>query len=135
MASYVGVRVPNPVRARCIRSVFEPSPLEDVAHAVSEATELQTRIYVERFGDLWRWSLVHSGGGYPLLRISAQYLKMDYTAIFIGFRTLHNELAILCKDPNAPWEPDQWRIVEFDGPTAAGGVTKRICDAFQPTDA
>ena len=83
---YTGVRVPDPERARLIRSVFEPSPLEDVARAISVATEKETQLYVERVGDLWRWSLVHGGGPYPLLRVTARFLKMDYTAIYIGYQ-------------------------------------------------
>jgi hypothetical protein len=135
MASYEGVRVPNPVRARCIRSAFDPSALEDVAFAVSEATQFQSRVYVERQEGLWRWSLVHGGGPYPLHRITAVYLQMDYQAIFVGFRTLPDGLAILTKDPDAPWEPDDWAILEFDGPTSPRDAARRITEAFQPTDA
>jgi hypothetical protein len=135
MSSYEGVRVPNPVRARCIRSVFEASALEEIAFAVSEATQFQTRVYVERQEGLWRWSLVHAGGSYPLHRITAVYLEMDYTAIFVGFRTLPDGLAILTDDPDAPWGPDDWAVLEFDGPTSPDDTALLIADAFQPTGA
>jgi hypothetical protein len=131
MTTYEGVRVPNPLRARCIRSVFEASPLEDVAFAVAEATEFQSRIYVERRGGLWRWSLVHAGGGYPLLRISAKYLHMDYQAIFVGFRTVAEGVSILTDDPESPWEPDEWTVLAFDGAASSDDVTARITAAFQ----
>lgn len=39
--------------------------------AVSVATEFQTSVNVERLGDRYRWSLIHRGGPYPLLRITA----------------------------------------------------------------
>jgi hypothetical protein len=130
MTEFTGVRAPNPLRARCIRSVFLPAPLEDVALAVAEATVYQAHLYVERLGDRWRWSLVHPGGGYPLLRIAARYLQVDYTAIFIGFRTVVDGVCVLAEVPDAPTEPDQWAVVDFDGPTPVDEVTRRILSAF-----
>lgn len=133
MANYEGVRVPNPLRAKCIRSVFTPAPLDDVALAVAEATSFQRRLYIERLGELWRWSLIHSGGGYPLLRLAALYLEMDYQALFVGFRTVTDGLCILCQDPEVVQAPDRWSVVEFDGPTSPEEVARRIRAAFQPS--
>ncbi len=69
---------PDPTRQRLLRSVFEASPLESVAEAVSAATEDERRIYVERIGSRWRWSLTHAGGSYPLLRVTARFLRVDH---------------------------------------------------------
>jgi hypothetical protein len=88
--------VPDLERQALLRSVFRSSPLETVAAAVSVATEDQRRVYVERRGDSWRWSLTHSGGSYPLLRISARFLRMDYQRLAIGIRTVAEGVAILC---------------------------------------
>ena len=123
---YSGVRVADPERARFIRSVFQPSPLAEVARAISAATETEKQIYVERFGDRWRWSLVHAGGPYPLLRISARFLKMDYTAIYIGYRQVDGGLSVLTRDPDEVIEPDQWAVVTFDEPATVSTVTERI---------
>ena len=73
-------------RARLSRTWFRPSSMEDVAEAISVATEWEKRVYVERVSDeyeSWRWSLQHKGGPYPLLRITARFLKADYTNILI----------------------------------------------------
>jgi hypothetical protein len=102
---YSGVRVPDAERAQLIRSVFEPSPLEDVALAMSVATEKEGQLYVERFGDLWRWSLVHGGGPYPLLRVTARFLKVDYTAILIGHRQIEGGLSVLTRDTEEVIQP------------------------------
>ena len=42
---YSGVRVPNAERKSFILSTRDPSPLEDVAQAVSAATESQIQVY------------------------------------------------------------------------------------------
>jgi len=99
-------------RVALIRSTREWSSLEEVALAVSVASESERRIYVERRSDLYRWSLAHPGGGYPILRITARFLRVDYQRIFVGFRTLPDGTAILCDDPSVVEEPDVWAILE-----------------------
>ncbi|MGH9917793.1 MAG: hypothetical protein ACRD6W_02805 [Nitrososphaerales archaeon] len=123
---YEDVRVPDDERKALIRSVFEPSSLEDVVKAGSVATEFERQLYVERFGDRWRWSLAHAGSGYPLLRISARFLQMDYTALQIGFRTLDNGISILCRDPEHSEIPDASAVLNFDGPTSPEAVADRM---------
>ncbi len=88
---------PDPQRQELLRSTFEPSPLESVADAVSVATEVEPRIYVERLGTSWRWSLTHPGGAYPLLRITAQFLRVDHRRITVGFRTVADGVCVLCR--------------------------------------
>jgi hypothetical protein len=88
------------------------SPLEEVALAVSVASESEHLIYVERRADLYRWSLASPGGGYPILRITARFLHVDYGRIFVGFRTLPGGMAIMCDDPNVVEVPDVWAILE-----------------------
>ena len=77
-------REPDPERQRLARSMVVPSSLESVAEAVAAATEWERRIYVERLGDLWRWRLISDGGPYPLLRNTANFLRMDYRALVVG---------------------------------------------------
>jgi hypothetical protein len=131
---YAGVRVAHEKRARLIRSVFEPSPLEEVALAMSEATEQEPKLYVERLGDLWRWSLVHSGGPYPLLRVTARFLKMDYTAIFIGHRQIKGGLSVLTRDPGEATQPDGWAVLRFKEPASVVTVIERIRRALPVPD-
>src|SRR5664279_4934247 len=96
------------------------SPLEDVAKAVAVAGELEHRIYIERRSGLYRWSLAHAGGGYPLLRVAARFLGVDYHRIYVGFRTLPDGTAIICDDPGAAEEPHEWALL--DVPTAVDPV-------------
>ena len=74
---YEGVREPAAEVAGLSRSIFEPSPLEEVAEAIFVASERESEVYVERFDDRYRWSLVHKGGAYPLLRVSTGRLPAD----------------------------------------------------------
>ena len=106
---YAGVRRPNSERARLIRSVFEPSPIEAVAEAVSAAWDAAPALYVERLGDRYRWSLAHRGGSYPLLRVAARFLQMDYQTLMIGFRTVEDGYAVLARDPEHEPVPDAGR--------------------------
>lgn len=70
------------------------------------ATEFETEVYVERLGDRYRWSLVHRGGPYPLLRITARFLQVDYQSIFIGFREVGDGYSALSDTPGDDRVPD-----------------------------
>jgi hypothetical protein len=108
-------------RVALIQSNRTWSELNEVAAAVAVASESERRIYVERRAQLYRWSLAHSGGGYPLLRITARFLGIDYTRIYVGFRTLLDGTAIICDDPQAAEEPDAWAVLNV--PEAVGPET------------
>jgi hypothetical protein len=83
---------------------------------VSTASETMNRVYVERQSDLYRWSPAHSGGSYPLLRITALFLGADHQRIYIGFRTLPDGTSILCEDPGVVEEPDRWMLLDVSEP-------------------
>jgi hypothetical protein len=91
------------------------SALNVVAEAVAAASEIEPVVYVERRGDEYRWSLATTGGGYPLLRISARFLGVDYRRIYVGFRTLPNGTSILCEDPSNIDVPDKWAVLNLSG--------------------
>jgi hypothetical protein len=117
-------------RAATSRSVFVPSSLAAVADAVAVATEHETQIYVERLSDGWCWSLAHRGSGYPLLRITARFLQVNYHKIMIGFRTLDDGFSILCEDPNAFRTPDAAAVIEFEPDSTPAEVEQRIVERF-----
>ena len=117
---------PDAYRLQLFRSVFEPSSLEAVAEAAAAATEYERRIYVERVGSGYRWSLTHPGGGYPLLRITAQFLRVDHTRIMVGFRTVTDGVCVLCDTPAAAMSADTWAVVEFGGATSKEEVEASI---------
>ena len=117
---------PDAHRLELFRSVFEPSSLDEVAQAVAVASEDERSIYVERVDGGYRWSLTHAGGGYPLLRTTARFLRVDYTRIMVGFRTVTDGVCVVCSEPAEPMNPESWAVVEFDGATSADVVGARI---------
>jgi hypothetical protein len=69
-------------------SLNQPQPLDVAAAMIAEALVTWNKIYLERHGDLWRWSFATKGGGYPLLRMCARFLGIPYWNLIIGFDTL-----------------------------------------------
>ena len=106
-----------PARSQLFLSTHKWSPLEDVALAVSVATENVSKLYVERLDHEYRWSLVHRGGPYPLLRITARFLEVDYQSIFIGFEDVGDGYSALSEDPEVERAPSASAIITFDRPT------------------
>ncbi len=123
---------PAAERARLLRSVFEPSPLETVAEAVAVATREERRIYVERVAGGWRWSPTHPGGAYPLLRITARFLRVEHTSVRIGFRSPASDVFILSADPHDPEQPDAWAVIEFSAPARPDEVRERVLSELGP---
>jgi hypothetical protein len=123
---YEEFTVPDPERARLFGSVFRPSRLEEVAEAISVATEKFHDFYIERRGDEWRWSFLTKGGPYPLLRISARFLQMDpYSLSGIGTRVVGDEFCVQIVDDYGV-EPDSWVVVTFDKYHSPEEVVTRI---------
>ena len=114
---YEGVCEPAPELAGFTYSIFEPSPIEVVADAIFVASEHATEVYVERFDDCYRWSLVHKGGAYPLLRVTAHFLQMDYHALAIGFRSVVGGYTALAEYPEDESTPDAAAVVALQCPT------------------
>lgn len=123
---------PDSERRRLLRSVFEPSSLDEVAEAVAAATEYEKHVYVERLDNSYRWSLTSPGGMYPLLRITSRFLRVDYHRIVIGFRAVADGIYVLAKDPESDKEPDAWAVLDFDGPAERADVATRIAQALAP---
>ncbi len=121
---------PDPQRVRLYLCIFVPSSLNSVAEAVSVATADETRVYVERIGTGYRWSLTHPGGAYPLLRTTARFLRIDYHCLVIGFRSVADGVYVLCSDPDSDKDPDSWSVLDFDEPTAPADVKARIEQAL-----
>jgi hypothetical protein len=120
---------PDAERVQLLQSALHPSTLDDVARAVAVATETEKKVYVERTGDAYRWSLTHSGGPYPLLRITARFLRVDYTRVVVPCRSVAPGVSVLMRDPDDVEPPEQWAVIEFDGPTSADSVGTRIVEA------
>jgi hypothetical protein len=105
------------------------SSLDEVAEAVAVASESESMIYVERLADLYRWSLATKGGGYPLLRITARFLGVDFREIYVGFRTLPDGVAVLCEDPSNFDVPVSWAVLKLSGEIPPATASQRIRNA------
>jgi hypothetical protein len=119
-----------PSRSQLILSTRDWSPLEEVALAVSVATGYETKLYVERLDGRYRWSLIHRGGPYPLLRITARFLEVDHHSIFIGFRGIDDGYSALSANPEGEQTPSASAILTFDGPTPDSETERLIREAL-----
>ena len=117
-------------RPEMIQSSRTWSALNVVADAVAAASQTEPLVYVERRGHEYRWSLATKGGGYPLLRITARFLGVDYRRIYVGFRTLPNDTAILCDDPVNIDIPDKWAVLKLSGEMTPTAAARRIRTAI-----
>lgn len=121
---------PDPQRIALSRSMFETSSLDSVSTAIAAATEYERTIYVERMESGWRWSLVHRGGPYPLLRITARFLRMDHSSLRMNCHGHESGFWVLSQDQERRSPPQAWAIVEFSGPTGVDEARRRIQDAL-----
>jgi hypothetical protein len=123
---------PDAYRLELLRRVFEVSSLDEVAEAVAVATEHERRVYVERLDGGYRWSPVHSGGAYPLLRITARFLRVDYRDITVAFRAVADAVYILSAEVQQATIADAWAVVDFDVPASSEETRDRIRAALSP---
>lgn len=79
---------------------------------------------------MWRWSLAHRGGSYPLLRITARFLRVNYARIIIGFRTIADGYAVLCEDPKVLQRPEAAAVIDFEAHSSPATVERRILEVF-----
>lgn len=74
--------------SRLPESIACGSDLATVADAIGRASAINGPVYVERRGTLYRWSLTHRGGPYPLLRETAKLLGLDHHTLVLPFRAV-----------------------------------------------
>lgn len=70
-----------------MQSVRRVSSLQEVAAAVSAYSVTRAPVHVEQWADGYRWSPAHGGGPYPLHRVAAQFLQVDYHTFYLPFTT------------------------------------------------
>lgn len=123
---------PDPERQRLIRSAFVSSPLAIVAEAISVASEQCRSVYIDRDAHGWRWSPATRGGPYPLLRITARFLRCDYFRIVVGCRSLDNGVCVLKGAPEEPRPNLSWAILDIDAPVPVEIAAEMIQAALPP---
>ena len=130
MSRSVNLNAPIPPRSQLILSVRDWSSLEEVALAASVATEYETKLYVERRDDRYRWSLIHRGGPYPLLRITARFLEVDYHSIFVGCREINDGYSALSESSYEESAPDASAILTVECQTSKDALRLLIREAL-----
>ena len=106
------------------------SPLHEVVEAVSVASGEIRLVYVERRDDLYRWSPAGTGGGYPILRIVARFLRLSHHDVLVGFRTLPDGTAIHASEPEDFDVPDVWSLIDTDAPLDQAAAERAIVAAL-----
>ena len=112
-------------------SMLRGARLGEVAKQVAAASGPARFVYVERRGNLYRWSLAHRGGAYPLLRETAKLLGIEYHTIILPFRTLPTGLAIVDAEPKYTSPADAWTVLEFESAESLETVRARIRATLQ----
>jgi hypothetical protein len=83
----------DPDRVAHAVRILRPSPIDEVIDAVttyvsSLSSSSRRAVYVERFGDRYRWSPAIGGGAYPLVRELARFVRCDHNELIVGFVTV-----------------------------------------------
>lgn len=126
MADFVGDR-PDPQRQHLLASTRFRSPVDAVVDAIAVYTEYPGHVYVERFDDGWRWSPAHRGGAYPLLRVTARFLRVDHFRVIVPFRAVGHGWCVLMPDgDDLVFDPAAWTVLSFEGPTPRAVVAQDI---------
>ena len=120
---YDGVTAPDPERERLFQSVFNSSLLEEVAEAISAASESHRDFYVERRGDQWRWSFA-TRRRVPAAPFHGVVLADGLLLVGRSWFTSGGG-RIVVQIVQTDTEPDAWVVLTFDGPVAADQVALR----------
>lgn len=100
----------DPERVEHVIRILRHSTLGEVAAAIAAySASVDGAVYVERIGDLYRWSPTSRGGAYPLLRLLARFLRCEHTELTVGFVTV-DEWCVAA-DPDEP-RSDHFAILE-----------------------
>ena len=106
-------------RRLLVGSIFAYCTLDQVTEQIAEYAGGSDRIYVERRGSGYRWSLVHRGGAYPLLREVAKLLDVPYRSLILHFGTIDGWTIALTPEPDAA--PDSRGFIE---PAAEASINR-----------
>lgn len=103
---------PDPKRLELFQRALRPSRVWLVAEAIAVASEEHRRVYVERSPSGWRWSLVTTGGPYPLLRLAGVFLKADYRQLVVGGMAIGEHESVWA--PEAPIPDAQGTVLSVE---------------------
>lgn len=122
-------------------SITRGASLAVISQEVSRASAVTPLHYVERRADVYRWSPAHRGGPYPLLRVVAKLLDVDYHGLVLPCRGLPQSNAGFGAD--GFWDglcivtglelatpPDAWTVLELQQPATPAEVRHRLADAL-----
>lgn len=117
-------------RAAHIKTMRRPSGFNDVVASIALFTAAPGSVYVEQLSDGWRWSPAHRGGAYPLLRIVARFLGVDYARIVLPFNTTEDGWAVLQPDDDVVGPAAATAVLSFTETATVGTVRQRLVEEF-----
>jgi Domain of unknown function (DUF6438) len=104
--------VDEPRRRELVDTMTEPSSAEDVIRAIASfGVRPSVKIYVERSGRGYRWSMAHRGGSYPLLREVATFLDLPYTSLLLPCTGVQG-WTVIAPTGFLKYVPTSWAILE-----------------------
>lgn len=90
-------------RRKLAGTMMEPSRLGDVVDAIATfGSRPHAKVYVERRGSGYRWSVAHRGGPYPLLREVARFLDVEPHAIIVPCAAVDGWTIVAPEGPRMP---------------------------------
>jgi hypothetical protein len=75
-------------------SMMTECTIEHVAEAIAGHAQPGQDAYIERRSAGYRWSPVHAGGSYPLLRTVAAMIDVNYHALGLPFTTVEGRTVV-----------------------------------------
>lgn len=116
-------------RRKLADTMTQPSSIEDVIEAITRFGERPyAKIYVERRGAGYRWSIAHRGGPYPLLREVAKFLDVPHTSVLVHSTTVDGWTVVALTGP-LPNTPEAWAII--DATADKRQITARLAELDQ----
>jgi hypothetical protein len=105
--------------------------LGDLAEALVLASEHSCRVLLSvtrdyRFG----WALTHQGGPYPLLRITARFLGVDYRSMVLPARSVEGTSAVGDPDAERSDETADTQLVHLAEPLDTAAARRLIVATF-----
>lgn len=96
-------------RNKLASTMTRATALAEVIEAIASLGAAPLNVYVERRGPLYRWSIAHQGGPYPLLREVARSLDIPHSSLLIHCTAVDEWTIVAPGTEMGP--PDAWMVI------------------------
>jgi hypothetical protein len=120
---------PDPQRLALLRTACRTTTLDRVAEhvaALAALTPAPRHVGVERHPDGYRWTVVHKGGPYPLLREVAQFLGVPHDGLVVGSRPFELPWCALQLGPDDGASPVATAVIDLRRVTDPDAVAAQL---------